>query len=215
MSKFNRQLNKAFDGISGYNISDRDIAYMEKNDAAHTYGEITPEGLKTIFSGLNKTNKTFIDLGSGSGYATIVSALNYPFKRVIGVELSNERHKMSNTALNNMRSQYGGNKKLQSRLNRVKFTRGNVVTYDTSKGDIIYISNLCFSDSVNDKLAQKLSDDILRVNNKRKRGGKTPKQTHVFCSRELPAVAGCTFVKNIPVNMSWMEGSPINHYIFK
>ena len=54
MSKFNRQLTRAYDGISGYQISDNDIAFMEKNKAAHTYGEITPEGLKKIFHGLNK-----------------------------------------------------------------------------------------------------------------------------------------------------------------
>ena len=76
---------------------------------------------------------------------------------------------------------------------------------DISRSNIIYISNLCFDDTLNKKIVKKLSDCM------------SPKRsTYVFCSKELDLESmpniRCKFKDTVPCKQSWMDGSKMNLY---
>ena len=112
----------------------------------------------------------------------------------IGIEFSKSRHE---TAENNLKKERASIKK------KVKFLNNDILDdgFDYSDFDIIYISNLCFSDEINERLSEKI--------NKECNPG-----THIFCSRPLLGLG----LSNIPkpdifqVPQTWTSNSNINFY---
>jgi len=177
-------------------VTDEDKKKFEEKGYAITYGELTLEGLKIIMNKVNsKKGKVFVDLGSGNGNIVINAIKEHPnLYKSIGIEFSKSRHE---TAENNLKKEKATIKK------KVKFLNNDILDdgFDYSDFDIIYISNLCFSDEINGKLSEKI--------NKECNPG-----THIFCSRPLLGLG----LSNIPnpvifqVPQTWTSQSNINYY---
>lgn len=186
------------------NVTDEDKKKFEEKGYAITYGELTLEGLKEIMKNVDSTekdrdkvfkDKVFVDLGSGNGNIVINAIKEHPnLYKSIGIEFSKSRHE---TAENNLKKEKATIKK------KVKFLNNDILDdgFDYSDFDIIYISNLCFSDEINGKLSEKI--------NKECNPG-----THIFCSRPLLGLG----LSNIPnpvifqVPQTWTSQSNINYY---
>ena len=137
-----------------------------KNGYAKTYGELTLEGLKTLLFNVKTKDKTFIDIGSGKGSVIINLVNNYPLiKEVIGIELDKERYEIS---LERIKKEV-----LKKNQKKIKLINGDMLKdINYSNCDIVYISNLCFSENLNNKIAEKLNKEL-------------PEKALVFTSNEL------------------------------
>jgi hypothetical protein len=85
------------------NLSLRELGFDE-NDDLHGYQPIDYYTLRSAFKALDMTpgQDVFLDYGSGLGRAVIYAA-TYPFRRTIGVELSEQLHRAAERNLENAR----------------------------------------------------------------------------------------------------------------
>ena len=158
-----------------------------QNNYASTYGELTRQGLNTLLHNKNLKNKVFYDLGSGKGNVVIYAAQDYPqFKKCNGIEFHDERH---NEALINLQQ----NTDLKP---LVSFVHGDILKQNLSDGDFFYISNLCFNQSTNLKIYDKLKRELKQ-------------NATVFCSRPI---CNKNIKPNKTVKQTWWENSDIYEY---
>jgi SAM-dependent methyltransferase len=177
-------------------VTDEDKKKFEENGYAITYGELTLEGLKIIMNKIDsKKDKVFVDLGSGNGNIVINAIKEHSnLYKSIGVEFSKSRHETAENNLKKENATIKNNKKVKFLNNDILDDGFNYVDFD-----IIYISNLCFSDEINDKLSQKI--------NKECNSG-----THIFCSRPLLGLSNIPNPVIFQVPQTWTSQSNINHY---
>lgn len=152
-----------------------------------TYGELTNEGLTTLFKNVNTENKTFYDLGSGKGNVIMNAIKNYPnLKKAIGIEYVKERH---NEAIE--KSATIENKE------KIEFIQGDFTGADISlhDADLIYISNLCLSEETNKEIADKINREV-------KSGG------IIFSSKQIP-LKNVAYRSTTNVNQTWKNDSNI------
>ncbi len=169
-----------------------------------TYGEVTEAGIHKMAKMFSKylplsqvpvQNRTFYDLGCGLGKTVIGMALLHPQIRSIGIELVEDRARKAGIAIGRI------GKTVQ---NRCGIVTGSVLDDEFSYGNAcwIFISNLCFSEENNQKLAAKLGRD-------------TPVGCIIQCSKELPNAAQNRLVlKEIHrIPMTWTNESQLHVYV--
>jgi hypothetical protein len=127
-----------------------------------TYGEITYEGIQIIKEIYDKLNlEYFIDIGSGNGKLPLFIAENNNIKKSVGIELVEIRH---NRAME-LKSQLANNfseitqkvEFINDDFNNVNFS---TVLNNNNKPVAVFISNLCFSPELNEKLYKKLLEEL-------------------------------------------------------
>ena len=136
---------------SDYTISSSDQQKFKNTPS--TYGYVTPDGVDTLLSEIKKyfpntSNLTFADMGSGSG-RVIFSLSNCNFKKLIGIEMSKDRHMMAI----NKRKEINNN-------SNIVFINDDMFSYNYSNVDVIYISNLCFDNNTNKNIFNKLGNEL-------------------------------------------------------
>ena len=162
-------------------ISEKDRQIFTDNNYNSTYGTLTRDGFDEIISKLDIStlkNKKFVDLGSGDGRVSIWAS-EY-FEMSYGIELSEERY---------LKSQE--NKKIHN-IKNVEFHNMDILKFDISDMNVIYVSNLCFDKECIKKVSDKFSKEL--------------KNTIVFSSKMFPS---SVFKKKINVKQSWTNNSNI------
>jgi len=144
-------------------------------DVELTYGELTEDGFTTIIKNIDNRG-TFYDIGCGEG-KVILWAHKNGFKRVKGVEYVKER--------------YDKCLELLKGVHNAEIIHGDMFNLKLSDANVIYMSNLCFGDDTNKRLAKKIydecNDDVI-----------------IFCSVSLDDKY-FENVKDIIVKMTWNE----------
>ena len=184
------------ENLSAYTISFKDKNKFIKGNYDSEYGTLEKNGLKTIIKkvGEYKNNdkwindKVFIDLGSGEGKVSIF-ALDYPFNKSLGVELSTDRH---NIAINNK------NKLSENKQKRIFFYNIDFLKYNLEEVDLIYISSLCFSSSFLEKISDKLSKEL--------------KKGSIVCTSSKLSNDSLQFIDSYNVEQSWNKNDKIFMY---
>lgn len=169
---------------------------FKKNGYAKTYGELTLKGLKKLMRKIKTKNKVFVDMGSGNGSVVINMVKTYPdIKKVIGIELNKERYDYSVKRVKNELK--------KSQQKKVELIYGDFFgdDIDYKNVDFVYISNLCFSDIINRKIAIKLNKEL-------------KPRARVFSSRELTGINTSNKTRTT-VKQSWRCDSNINKYTLK
>ena len=144
----------------------------------------------------NTKDKVFVDLGSGNGNIVIDAMRNYTdLYKSIGIELSEDRHNVAMKNLDNFKNE----KKLLHK--NIHFFNEDILDskWNYIDFDIIYISNLCFSDEINKRLSEKINNEC--------KG-----DTHIFCSRPLYQLSKIPPPKIFQVPQTWTSKSNINYY---
>ena len=153
-----------------------------------TYGELTSDGLKTMLSGIDTENKVFYDLGSGKGSVVINAINNFKnLKKAVGIEIVKDRH---NDAIKR--------REKEDLKDKIEFIEEDIFSDKVSlkDADLIYISNLCFNEEMNNNIAKKISNEV-------KSG------TMIFTSRKIP-LENVSETSNTSVKQTWMNGSNIH-----
>jgi tRNA G46 methylase TrmB len=187
---------KKYYPVAKFDTVDNKIKY-EINDNKITYGEITYEGMDNLYENLNLKNvNCFIDIGSGRGKLCFYMATKPNIKHVLGIEIVEERH---NDALEIM-------KKIdENEMSKIDLVNDDIFNLNFNMyshlNTCIYLSNLCFTESITNKIFQKIHDEF-------------PKGTIICFSKKSDFVVKLfTFVEIIKVSMSWDSDSSI--YIYK
>jgi hypothetical protein len=151
------KFNKLYNGLSGFGLGDTN------GEHAITYGELKDESLSILYevfsryaplSNIVGSYKNFYDLGSGIGKVVLgLSALNSSLKG-IGIEVVSERVQQANTALQRVRD--------VSIRQRVEFVCLSFLddSINYSNACWLFISNLCFTEDVKQKLTEKLEREL-------------------------------------------------------
>jgi len=178
--------------INGHVLANNDYDKFKINNYASTYGEITRHGFKKMLEGIDTKNKIFYDLGSGVGKSVVWAVTDHGLYGN-GIELSKARHDLALQLLNQIRQIK------PEFVQKMNYINDDIFNRNIGNANIIFISNLCFPEDVNQKLAIKLSNEL-------KPG------TLIFCSKELqnPKIR-LIGTKNI--DMTWSKDSNIHHYI--
>jgi len=174
-------------------IEEKTNQMFQDKKYALTYGELTPEGFKSMLIKLKKREfkepLVLADLGSGMGKIPIMAVHYGDAKKAVGVELAKERH---DTAVN-MKSKLS-----QEYQDKLTFINGDLLKdIDLNEFNVIFISNLCFSAEVNDKIAEKLKELKLGA--------------YIFCSKEINA-PHLKSLGSIKVKMTWTQNSDLKIY---
>lgn len=171
-------------------LGDVTVKTFGNSNYTSTYGELTREGMEQMIRGYNTTNKTYVDLGSGLGKTPLYGVMDHKFKYAVGVELAKERHQKAIE----MKSKLP--EKVQQRLD---YFQNDILKFDISSYDYIFISNLCFTEEVNEKLTNKLASEA--KNN-----------SYIFASKEL-VHPKLKILEKRYVKMTWKSDSLINVYL--
>lgn len=204
-------LDNAYKNLSGFSVT------SDSKPLKHvvlTYGELTLEGYKKMMTNIKTKGRNFYDLGSGIGKVVMYSYLYSNFDKCIGVEYHKDRVTQARTARKRLHRFLSKNKtkrrtskkslqSLQSSPVLIKGTFLNKKYFDNNKDSVYFISNLCFSNLTNEKLAKYF--DKYRGNSKYK--------TIIFSSRELPFVTNHKSPQILDIKMSWSDSSTIYKYV--
>ena len=116
------------------------------------------------------TNYQFFDLGSGGGRLVIQSHLELPsVSRSVGIELSPTRHEAAAKRLNDLKSNgdlirirqlaYKAWNLSQKSSSEVNLHEGNLFQLDISEATHIYLSSLCFSEDMLERIVHKVETE--------------------------------------------------------
>ncbi len=183
--------------ITGFNIAETERKMVTDKGGSPVYGEIKYDSLQTIFNDLNiKSSDVFYDLGSGVGKVIIQAYLNFPFKKVVGIELSPTRH---NNALKAREELVKRN--LINPNRKIEFIQGDIAELNLCDATVIYMCSTCYPVELMKKIAEKCSN--------------LKKGMHVISLKSLPDYQDYGFIleKEYSLPMTWSEGSPV--YVYK
>jgi hypothetical protein len=171
-------------------ISDNDNNVFRKKNYNSGFGFLKNEGFNKIIKiSKNKlgdiSNKTFADLGSGDG--RIVIWASKFFNKSIGIELSETRH----LEAINIKSKLPNN-------NNIFLYNDDILNYNYSDLDVIYISSLLFPEHLMEKLSIKILNEV-------------KENTLIFSSRLLKIN---NFYDEIKINQSWSDNQTLFVYKF-
>jgi len=113
----------------------------------------------------------FVDLGSGLGKMVVAAALSGKFSRARGVELLPELHVEATEGLRAyeraLEEEVGGNGDgdderdvATARRCEVMLEEGNLLTFDVSTADVVYIHATCFTPGLLDATGMKLAQEM-------------------------------------------------------
>lgn len=198
-------MNDLYNGVSGFGIPQADETLIVQKGGAPTYGEILYESLKILLDDTPQNLKedgVFYDFGSGVGKTCVQAYLDYPFKKVAGVELSHKR--------------FTGSEKIKKELDKqgliekgrkLEFLNKDFAEIKPKDATVIYMCSTCYS-------ADLMNSLITTFANTLKKG------TRVITLKpfDAPEKFGFALVKEYRLPMTWSKdigGSPVHVYEYR
>jgi len=192
-------LGELFKDKSGFGIPSEETEIIRSRGGAPTYGEISYKAVDTVLNDLFITDEDILyDLGSGVGKMVLQSYLSFPFKKVVGVELSTKRFTQSVEAKDLLEE-----KGLMNSKRAILFLQEDFTESDLNDATVVYLGSTCYSLDLMNRLVKKLS--------------KLKKGLRVITLKILPDPEEYNFVliKEYRLPMSWSKSSPVRVYELK
>ena len=187
-----QELTEYYAGLSGF------TANAVGPNKSTTYGEISLAGLQPLadtfkryapLSNFDKSQRNYIDLGSGIGKTVIGMAMLVPEIQSNGIEVLHERHETALTARHRIQT--------NSLASRVHFRHGSFLDppYAFKSACWIFISNQSFLEELQTALTKRLESECL------------PKSV-IICSKELAPSSTLECIdRGVVIPMSWYAAS--------
>ncbi len=145
-----------YTGVDGYAISSRarkNISYASK---AHTYGEVTPEGISQILKDAGTSEGVFYDLGSGTGKGVVLASFFGNFSKMIGIEVLQELYDTSKNILKHYEETVRPILPESKKQQIINFINADFLEYDLTDADFIFSHSTCFLDEAMVALERRL-----------------------------------------------------------
>ncbi|HEB41733.1 MAG TPA: hypothetical protein ENI08_01790 [Candidatus Dependentiae bacterium] len=192
-------LGELYKDKSGFGIPSEETEIIRSRGGAPTYGEISYKAVDTILNDLFITDEDVLyDLGSGVGKMVLQSYLSFPFKKVVGVELSTKRFAQS-VEVKDLLEEKG----LMNPKRPILFLQEDFTESDLDDATVVYLGSTCYSLDLMNTLVKKLS--------------KLKKGLWVITLKRLPDPEeyNFTLIKEYRLPMSWSKSSPVHVYELK
>jgi precorrin-6B methylase 2 len=192
-------LKEIYQDKSGFGIPTEETDMIRAQGGAPTYGEISYQAVDTLLKDLFITDEDVLyDLGSGVGKVVLQGYLSFPFKKVVGVELSKKRFDQSVEAKNLLKE-----KGLINPKRPIVFVQEDFADSNLDDATVVYMGSTCYSSELMDTLVKKLA--------------KLKKGLRVISLKSLPDSEKHNFalVKEYRLPMSWSKSSPVHVYELK
>jgi SAM-dependent methyltransferase len=151
--------DRLYSGVPAYEIAQSEKQRMGKQDASTTYGEIVPQAFYEVLSAVSpREGEVFYDLGSGTGKATLLAALTFPFSRSVGIELLPGLGDAAREVLRQFDTQVRPQLGPEYQQRKIEFIDGDFLQADLSQADIVFAHGTCYPSEVIDGLGRKLSE---------------------------------------------------------
>ena len=195
--KRSSNISKLYNGLSGFGI---DTAQFPEHKI--TYGEVLPESIPVLYEVFSKyapltkisqPYRNFYDIGSGIGKVVIGMASQHSFLKSTGIEIVPERVIQANTVLQRIKD--------ESLRKRIEFLCISMLDDSVNYGNAcwIFISNLSFDNDTNNKLFDKLSNEV--------------KSGCIIISSKSHNNSNFELLNHISLPMSWSNESKV--YVYK
>jgi len=198
-------MDQLYASRSGFGIDQEEVELIQKKGGAPTYGEILFDSWDFVLHDLKITkNDVLYDLGCGVGKVAVQAYLDFPFKKVVGIELSRTRLEYANEVKAELKE-----RKLLDKNRKLEFVLGDITEANIADATVIYMCSTCYSYECMNTMALKLS---------RLKPG-----LRVVSLKALPQHAkyGFTLLSNDPdkpthvLPMTWTKESGSDVYIYK
>jgi len=189
-------LNELYRDKSGFGIPREEAEIIRATGGLPAYGEISYKAVNRVLRNLFITNDDVLyDLGSGVGKMVLQSYLSFPFKKVIGIELSKHRYTQSIKARNLLEQKGFVNLNCTPLFLQEDFAKSSI-----DDATVIYIGLKNCSDNFMTMVVKKLA--------------KLKKGLRVITLQRLPNsdFYNFTFLKEYRLPMSWTRSSSIYVY---
>lgn len=196
-SKIDENIYNIFDDITKndeFFLTENEKDLFKNTNNVSTYGYMKLEGIQKMLETLNKYNNSnnlnFIDIGSGIGRVPITLSSSNKFSNCTGLELSSTRHKIGHDLIKN------------NNIKNVNLINDDMFNYDKyNEVDCIYISSLCFSPNMMEKLVKIFENEL-------------KKGCLIFTSKALPNhnLHNLKLLEKFRVKMSWTNESELHLY---
>jgi precorrin-6B methylase 2 len=148
-----------YSGFSGYDIARNEKERMGLQQAATTYGEVIPPAFHDVMlAAAPKEGEVFFDLGSGTGKATFLAALTFPFSRVVGLELLPGLGDAARKVLSRYDAEIRPRLGPEHQNQRIDFIDGDFLAADLSEADVLFAHGTCYGPELMAKLTHKLEE---------------------------------------------------------
>jgi precorrin-6B methylase 2 len=186
-----QEIEKLYEGISGFGIHQKEEKNIIAQGGAPTYGEITFESLKRLTDDLKLCkDDVFYDLGSGVGKVVVQVFLDSPIKKAVGIELSITRCDHAKKVLQKLQT------KLKDRT--LEFHHQNIADASLSDATVVFMCSTCYSDD----LMKKMTDKLALVK----------KGLRVITLKRLPQHTSFKLVKTYTLAMTWSTNASVHVY---
>ena len=148
-----------YSGFSGYDIARSEKERTGLKEAGTTYGEVVPAAFIDVLREAEpRAGEVFFDLGSGTGKATLLAALAFPFGRVVGIELLPGLGDAARQVLGRYDSDIRPGLPPEHQAQRIEFIDGDFLAQDFSSADVLFAHGTCYGAETMAQLSQKLSE---------------------------------------------------------
>lgn len=145
-------LRRLYRDLDGFDVEESAEAIVTSRGSSPIYGEIMPAATMRLLEHLALRPKDVLfDLGSGAGKLVLHAAVAHRLRRLVGVELVKERHRMAQVALERAKAQ------------RVLRTKGvellcrDFMRVDWSEASVVYTCSTAFPADLMRRLLRRAS----------------------------------------------------------
>jgi SAM-dependent methyltransferase len=168
---------------------------MHENYFSSGYGELLFDAIPILLSYYEFSKEdTLLDLGSGIGRFCMEIFLATTMKKVIGIELENNRHQIA-CQVKHLLQKYLSHENKSSR--KLIFQQENIANYNFNEASVIYSCSLCFPAKLLKIISTKIEE--------------SPNIKAVFSFNPLD-LKKLTLKKEISIPTSWSDNEIIYFY---
>ncbi|WP_434388443.1 SAM-dependent methyltransferase [Melittangium boletus] len=150
---------RLYQDVPGYDIARTEKERTGLKEAGTTYGEVVPGAfIEVLLEAEPKAGEVFFDLGSGTGKATILAALAFPFSRVVGIELLPGLGDAARGVLTRYDAEVRPTLPPEHQGQRIEFIDGDFLQQDLSAADVLFAHGTCYGPETMAALTQKLTE---------------------------------------------------------
>lgn len=136
---------KLYRGVDGFEVSMSAREAIELKGDEYTYGEIVFSSFAKILDLVRpQPREVFYDLGCGSGKAVFAMAILHPDSKPRGIELLEPMYQLCLQQLDKYNQLLQSNTFSPKKDTDIQFFNEDILKYDFTDGDIIFLNATCF-----------------------------------------------------------------------
>jgi SAM-dependent methyltransferase len=159
LARAQQLFDQLYSKLSGYDIARSEKERLGRQDESTTYGEVVPSAFFEVMKAVNpREGEVFVDLGSGTGKATMLAAFAYPFSKVVGIELLPGLGDAAREVQRKYETELRPQLPPEYHRQEIQFIDGDFLEIDLTAADVVFAHGTCYPQELIAQLAEKLGE---------------------------------------------------------